>query len=243
MITSLYRQNDAIWRNYVKMTSFWRNNDVIIVWCVCWVVMLIFTMATICAITNLYQSQHGVSPSANFHIFCFKTLLTRRDRVTYMYASENWVMIGSDNGLSPIRHQVIISTNAGISLIRSLGSNISLNGKSYILSTKMHLKMSSGRRRPFCLGLNVQSHDALWLWSYVRSWQSSRRFLELPTLKRNCYFDKTFLTDYIVSCQHPDNKVHGANMGPIWGRQDPGGPHVGPMNFAIWAWKQKCHFD
>ena len=23
-------------------------------------------------------------------------------------------------------------------------------------------------------------------------------------------------------------------MGPIWGQQDPGGPHVGPMNFAIW---------
>ena len=33
---------------------------------------------------------------------------------------------------------------------------------------------------------------------------------------------------------NPDSKVHGANMGPIWGRQDPGGPHVGPMNFAIW---------
>ena len=33
----------------------------------------------------------------------------------------------------------------------------------------------------------------------------------------------------------PDNKVHVAHMGPIWGRQDPGGPHVGPMNFAIWA--------
>ena len=32
----------------------------------------------------------------------------------------------------------------------------------------------------------------------------------------------------------PDSKVHGANMAPIWGRQDPGGPHVGPMNFAIW---------
>ena len=32
----------------------------------------------------------------------------------------------------------------------------------------------------------------------------------------------------------PDSMVHGANMGPIWGRQDPGGPHVGPMNFAIW---------
>ena len=31
-----------------------------------------------------------------------------------------------------------------------------------------------------------------------------------------------------------DSKVHGANMGPIWGRQDPGGSHVDPMNFAIW---------
>ena len=24
-------------------------------------------------------------------------------------------------------------------------------------------------------------------------------------------------------------------MGPIWGRQDPGGPHGGPINLAIWA--------
>ena len=33
----------------------------------------------------------------------------------------------------------------------------------------------------------------------------------------------------------PDNKTHGANMGPIWGRQDPGGPHICPMIFAIWV--------
>ena len=32
----------------------------------------------------------------------------------------------------------------------------------------------------------------------------------------------------------PNRKVRGANMGSIWGRQDPCGPHVGPMNFAIW---------
>ena len=24
-------------------------------------------------------------------------------------------------------------------------------------------------------------------------------------------------------------------MGPVWGRQDPGGRHVGPMNFAMWV--------
>ena len=33
---------------------------------------------------------------------------------------------------------------------------------------------------------------------------------------------------------YPDSKVHGANMDPIGGRQDQGGPHVDPMNFAIW---------
>ena len=33
----------------------------------------------------------------------------------------------------------------------------------------------------------------------------------------------------------PDSKVHGANMGPIWGQQDPRGPHVGHLNFAIWG--------
>ena len=32
----------------------------------------------------------------------------------------------------------------------------------------------------------------------------------------------------------PDSKVYGANMGPIWGRRDPGGPHVDPTNLAIW---------
>ena len=34
---------------------------------------------------------------------------------------------------------------------------------------------------------------------------------------------------------HPDSKVHGVNIGPIWGRQYPGEPHVGPMNFALWG--------
>ena len=33
---------------------------------------------------------------------------------------------------------------------------------------------------------------------------------------------------------YPYIKAHGANMGVIWGRQDPGGPHVGLKNFAIW---------
>ena len=35
--------------------------------------------------------------------------------------------------------------------------------------------------------------------------------------------------------QHnPDSKVHGANMDPTWVLSAPSGPHVGPMNLAIW---------
>ena len=33
----------------------------------------------------------------------------------------------------------------------------------------------------------------------------------------------------------PDNKVHGVNMGPTWGQQDPGGSHLGHANLAIWV--------
>ena len=33
---------------------------------------------------------------------------------------------------------------------------------------------------------------------------------------------------------HEADHLHGANMGPIWGRQDPDGPHAGPMNYLKW---------
>ena len=50
-----------------------------------------------------------------------------------------------------------------------------------------------------------------------------------------CFVDNPLRIDAItISKQFPYSMVHCANMGPIWGRQDPGGPHGGPMNFAIW---------
>ena len=42
-----------------------------------------------------------------------------------MYASVIRVSTGSDNGLSPIRRQAIIETNAGLVLIETLGTNFS----------------------------------------------------------------------------------------------------------------------
>ena len=47
------------------------------------------------------------------------------------------------------------------------------------------------------------------------------------------FYESGAVLKYTVNA--PDSKVHGANMGPIWGRQDPDGPNVGPMNFALWA--------
>ena len=38
----------------------------------------------------------------------------------------------------------------------------------------------------------------------------------------------------------PDSKVHGDNMGPIWVLSAPDGPHVVPMNHAIWDAYFKC---
>ena len=45
------------------------------------------------------------------------------------------------------------------------------------------------------------------------------------------HIKQLFSTNFLI--HYPDSKVHGANMGPIWGQQDPGGPHVGPVNFPI----------
>ena len=65
-------------------------------------------------------------------------------------------IIGSDNGLSPD----IIWTNDGILLIGPLGTNFSeISIEILTFSFKiMHLKVSSAKRRPFCLGLNVLRH-------------------------------------------------------------------------------------
>ena len=81
--------------------------------------------------------------------------LTHWGRVTHIYVG-NLAIIVSDNGLSPGRCQAIIWTNVGILLIGPLGTNFSeMLIKIHTFSfKKIHLKMSSGKWRPFCLGLN-----------------------------------------------------------------------------------------
>ena len=91
--------------------------------------------------------------------FCLGlNVLTHWEWVTHICVSK-LTIIGSDYGLSPGRRQAIIYTNAGILLIGPLGTNFSevLIWNLYIFIKKMHLKMLSGKWRPFYLSLNVLS--------------------------------------------------------------------------------------
>ena len=69
-------------------------------------------------------------------------------------------VIGSDNGLSPGRRQAIIGTNAWILLTGTLETNFSeILSEIYTFSLmKMHLKISSAKWRPLCLGLNMSNY-------------------------------------------------------------------------------------
>ena len=86
----------------------------------------------------------------------------------------NLTIIGSDNGLSPGRRQAITRTNVGMLLIGPLGTNFSemlLEIHTFSFK-KIHLKMSPGKWRPFCLGLSVLNPLAI---SYL-----STRLKNLP---------------------------------------------------------------
>ena len=85
-----------------------------------------------------------------------KLPLTHWGRVTHICVGKLTIN-GSDNGLSPGRRQAIIWTNAGILLIRPLGTKFSeiLIGIQTFSFTKIYLKMSSAKWRLFSLGLNV----------------------------------------------------------------------------------------
>ena len=88
--------------------------------------------------------------------------LTHWGRVTHICV-DNITIIGPDNCLSPGRRQAIIWTNAGILSIGPLGTNFSENLIEILTFsfTKMRLKVSSAKWRPFCLGLNVLTHACL----------------------------------------------------------------------------------
>ena len=86
----------------------------------------------------------------------------------------------------------------------------------------MHYHYNASHREWVDWGEMVRTGEML---QCLPPYSDGKFFDDIVGLAQNCSNSRAF----------PGSKVHGANMGPIWGRQDPGGRHVGPMNFAIWV--------
>ena len=56
--------------------------------------------------------------------------------------------------------------------------------------------------------------------------------LDMPRMRRRTSYVR-FTYANSMDVRYPGSKVHGANMGPTCGRQDPGGPHVDPMKLLF----------
>ena len=118
---------------------------------VSWLSMRIF-IASITVTSGVRLKFYG-----SFNSFSFVSCLTHWGGLMTHICVSKQTIIGSDNGLSPGRRQAIIWTNAGILLIGPWGTKFSdiLIVFQTVSFKKMHLKMSSAKWRPFCLGLNV----------------------------------------------------------------------------------------
>ena len=107
---------------------------------------------TVCIFLGIYCKDNAIFMCK---ILVDSITITHWGRVTHICVSK-LTIIGSDNGLSPGRHQAIIWTNAGILLIRTLRRDFSeILGEAHSFSFwKMHLKMPSAKWRLFGTGLN-----------------------------------------------------------------------------------------
>ena len=117
----------------------------------CHIIDVAFVICYHSFLLDLFFSSRVWSIHLYYHICPVNSL---RSSDAYIYVTS---VIASDNGLSPGRRQAIIWTNSGILLIRPLGTKFSeILIKFHTLSfNKTHLKMSSVKQRPFCLGFNV----------------------------------------------------------------------------------------
>ena len=125
----------------------------------------------------------GLRPGKLSLFLTLPSSLTHWGRVTHICVRKQ-TSIGSDNGLLPGRRQAIIWTNAGILSIGPLGTNFSeISIEIHILSfKKMHLKMSSGKWRPFCLGLNV----LMWTQEFIHMLQCKTMHGQKPSILLWC---------------------------------------------------------
>ena len=114
---------------------------------------------SLCLYCNIKWMPHSLADDkSSFRVF----VLTHWGRVMNICIGK-LTIIGSDNGLSPGWRQAIIWNNAGLLLIRPLGTNLGeILIRIHIFSfKKIHLKMLSAKWHPFCISLNVLINNGL----------------------------------------------------------------------------------
>ena len=77
-------------------------------------------------------------------------------------------------------------------------------------------------RHGWVITFHINSETGLVFMLFLESWSSWSLLINKTRVNPCTNFD-------------PDSKAHGFNMGPIWVLSVPDGPHVGPMDFAIWG--------
>ena len=162
-LTKDHQCKDLVFWLLIAWMRHWTNNWVVSDWfgmpyCSCdmiamswWILSVWYTQV----LKEVYIQHIAIN------LYCIDGL-THWGRATHICIG-NLTIISSDNGLLPGRRQAIIWTNAGILLIRPLGTNfneilIEILTFSFM---KMRLKVLSAKWRPFCLGLNVLSKTML----------------------------------------------------------------------------------
>ena len=122
---------------------------------------------------------------------CFKF----RSRFHWNLFVGNQTISASDNGLLLGRRQAIIWNNAGILLIQPPATNpsIILIATETFSFKKMYLKMSSGKCRSFCLGLNM-------LQKYIKSvsifCRNRRNWVQKLNLTSHIYIYMLFVHNF-----------------------------------------------
>ena len=96
-----------------------------------------------------------------------------------------------------------------------------------------------GRRIMWCLACTPLTFNCVWIWCWLQclylfqghfnNWCFVYTIRQITVV----WFVTRLYSECLVFHVMPDNKVHGANMGPTWVLSAPDGPHVGPMNIAI----------
>ena len=128
-----------------KMSSIWRNFNHWLHW------KLSFWQLPVQPVMKISSKWRHFRFSVIPKYSGFRT----KRHIYQLYASVNWISIGSDNGLSPVRHQAFTWTNADFLLFGPLGTTVSeirieIQNFSF---TKMHLNiLSSAKWRPFSPG-------------------------------------------------------------------------------------------